>query len=53
MILVPDSKLWEDGGLEPHPKSYSGLPFIKRLRHLAASSSTPIRPVTAKFAPLH
>src|SRR3954454_14325963 len=49
---VPSANREEDGGLEPHPKGYSGLPTVKRSRRLAASSSASIRRGEAKFSPL-
>jgi hypothetical protein len=49
---APTASSAEDGGLEPHPKGYFGLPTVKRSRHLAASSSARIRLGEANFSPL-
>src|SRR4051794_10836615 len=48
---TPTASSAEDGGLEPHPRGYLGLPGITRLRHLAASSSTPISPELGILSP--
>jgi len=50
LILRPAASREEEGGLEPHPESYSELAVINRSRHLAASSSMAIRARRAKFS---
>src|SRR5215211_7874370 len=48
---TPTASSAEDGGLEPHPECCSGLTFIRRSRHLAASSSTPLSPERRSLSP--
>lgn len=47
---LPTASCAEDGGLEPHPESYSGLVVVNHSRHLAASSSTALRSGLGRFA---